>query len=324
MSAFDRQIITEIIQLWPLGRISQISEVLGGAVNQVYRVESSLGVFYLRVYKTSEKERVLREHRLLEFLASKNLPAVQTLPSIFGQSIVEKDGKFGALYFAAQGEQVQKQDLTLDHAEAAGAMLARIHLALRDLPDIGYRKYSLDWDQAEWLKKLQKVLDIIATKESLSSLDIHIQKRTRQQMEWLKSDLAVHHYEFSSPCQVMHGDFHQENLFFTNKTVSTVIDWDQAVYMPRGFEIARVCGYMFDLEKNKTLAFLKAYLEINPIAPAELDDGARAWACHSDHYVWAIEEIYLYKNERAQVFIPQVDFFPFYSKWEVITNKLAP
>ncbi len=321
-SVEEKEFARQLLKLWPLGAISSVNEALGGAVNQVFRVESGLGVFYLRIYKTSEKNRVLREHKLLEFLASKNLPAVQTLPSIYGQSIVEKDGKFGALYFAAQGVQVSKKHLTLGQAQGAGKMLARLHFALKDLPDLGYRTYGLHWDQKEWLGRLKKIIDLIETREKKTALDMHIQQRLKDQMQWLGSGLALHSYIPSSPDQVMHGDYHQENLFFTNNTVSTIIDWDQAVYMPRGFEIARVCGYMFDLESEKTLAFLNAYQEVHPISKEELEDGAQAWACHSDHYIWAAEEIYLHGNTRAQVFIPEVSFFPFYDKWKIVTKDL--
>lgn len=318
----EKEFARQLLTLWPLGVISSVTEALGGAVNQVFRVDSGLGVFYLRIYKTSEKNRVLREHKLLEFLASKNLPAVQTLPSIYGQSIVEKDGKFGALYFSAQGVQVSKKQLTLGQAQGAGEMLARLHYALKDLPDVGYRTYGLHWDQKEWLSRLKKIIDLIETREVKTPLDLHIQQRLKDQMQWLGSGKAIHVYSPTSPDQVMHGDYHQENLFFTNNTVSTVIDWDQAVYMPRGFEIARVCGYMFDLDHDKTRAFLTSYQNINPISKTELEDGAQAWACHSDHYIWAAEEIYLHGNTRAQVFIPEVSFFPFYQKWQEITSGI--
>lgn len=318
----EKNFARELLKLWPLGVVKSVNEALGGAVNQVFRVDSGLGVFYLRVYKTAEKNRVLREHKLLEFLASKNLPAVQTLPSIYGQSIVEKDGKFGALYFSAQGTQVSKKQLTLGQAQGAGEMLARLHFALKDLPDVGYRTYGLNWDQTEWISRLKKIIDLIEARETKTSLDTHIQQRLKDQMSWLNSKDAIHSYSPTSLDQVMHGDYHQENLFFTNNTVSTIIDWDQAVYMPRGFEIARVCGYMFDLEPEKTRAFLKAYQKINPISKEELEDGAQAWACHSDHYIWAAEEIYLHGNTRAQVFIPEVSFFPFYEKWQRVTQDL--
>jgi hypothetical protein len=47
----------------------------------------------------------------------------------------------------------------------------------------------------------------------------------------------------------------------------------------------------------------------------ELDDGARAWGCMSDHYVWALEEVYLQGNERARRFIP-LPFRPFARAWQ--------
>jgi hypothetical protein len=51
------------------------------------------------------------------------------------------------------------------------------------------------------------------------------------------------------------------------------------------------------------------------ISEEELDEGARAWGCMSDHYVWALEEVYLHGNERARRIIP-LPFRPFSHVWQ--------
>lgn len=308
--------IQEILEFWPLGAIRSVIEVLDGAVNQVFRIEATLGNFYLRLYKTLDRSRVEREHALLEYVAAHNLPAVQTLPSRYGTSLVEYRGKYGALYFESPGRQLKKTELTIEHAKAAGKMLAQLHKVLKPLPDTGYRKYSLNWEAGEWVERLNKIETALLQRSHLTDFDQWVLSRLRDQREWMRNPDCCHSYVPQFPAQVLHGDYHQGNLFFQNQTVCGVIDWDQAVFMPRGFEVARVASYMFDLKKDFTLAYLNSYQGIFPISREELEDGAQAWGAHCDHYVWAQEEIYLNHNERARVFIPEVPFEPFMKSWK--------
>ncbi len=311
-----------VLDFWPLGGVRSVTEILNGAVNQVFRIEASLGNFYLRLYKTEDRGRVLREHALIEYVAAHNLPAVQTLPSRFGTSLIEYQGKYGALYFEAPGHQVKKTDLTEVHARASGTMLAQLHKILKPLPDAGYRKYSLNWDAREWIARLDKIEAVLLQRPHLSEADQWVLYRLKDQREWMRNPACLHSYVPKYSAQVLHGDYHQGNLFFQKETVCGVIDWDQAVYMPRGFEVARVASYMFDLKRDLTMAFLEAYMALNPLPQEELEDGAKAWGCHCDHYVWAQEEIYLHGNERARVFIPDTPYKPFSEVWAQLTKTL--
>lgn len=310
--------LQSFLQQWPLGDIRSLREIVNGAVNRVYQVDCRMGTFYLRLYKTKERSVIEREHHLLEHLAAHNLPAVQTLPSRYGSSIVELDGQYGALYFQAPGHQLTTKDLTKVHAQAAGKMLAQIHKALKPLPDAGYRKYSLQWNLPGWLEKAHKIEEVILKKGLEQELDQRVWQRLRAQMNWLQDSKCEHSYVPQFPAQVIHGDYHQGNLFFQRSSVCGIIDWDQAAYMPRAFEVARVASYMFNLEPELTRYFLDSYKAINNLHDDELLDGARAWGCHFDHYIWAAEQIYLYGNLRAQVFVPTVAFEPFEQAWQRI------
>jgi len=72
---------------------------------------------------------------------------------------------------------------------------------------------------------------------------------------------------------------------------------------------------MFQLDRERTEAFLGGYRSISSLSPDELFDGARAWGCFADHHVWATEERYLHGNRSAERFIPQQPFRPFARAW---------
>jgi homoserine kinase type II len=219
-----------------------------------------------------------------------------------------------ALYPEAPGEQLARADLDLEHAAAAGAMLARLHQSLAQLPDHGFRRYKLRWPRDAWIERLTAIARAVRTRNDHPD-DALVLQRIHDQCAWLADSRCAHEHGPAFPPQLIHGDYQHANLFFAHATVSAVIDWEQAAYMPRAFEVLRAAAYMFDLAAAPTRAFIHAYRTLTPISDAELDDGARAWGCMSDHYVWALEEVYLHANERARRFIP-LPFRPFWSAWE--------
>ena len=106
--------------------------------------------------------------------------------------------------------------------------------------------------------------------------------------------------------------------------VSGIIDWDQIAYMPRVYELVRACSFMFQMQVDLSQTFISAYRESNPIALDELNDGAKAWGCFSDHHVWPLEEVYLNNNPTAKKFTPLKPFKPFLLQWQSVIEGLNP
>ncbi|MGI2897133.1 phosphotransferase, partial [Vibrio alginolyticus] len=197
-----------------------------------------------------------------------------------------------------------------------------LHVQLASEVGNDFPTIELSWDKSAWVDRLQK---IVAAIETNSEFDMNnsVLRRVKQQRDYLASSEATHSYTPLTSRQLIHGDFHHFNVFFdSNCTVSDVIDWDLVQNMPPGYELARACMYMFDLELHRSLALLKGYLSVKPLSRLELNDGAKAWAVYADHYVWALEEVFLKNNTAAQKFIPQRDFIPFMEQWLQIESAL--
>lgn len=313
--------IHDFLQEWNLKSPPRIHEIPEGAVNRVYRIETPEQNYFLRVYKSSDPATLLREHALIDCVLKHKIPAARPLESKSGDRFIIKNNKIAALYTEAQGEQISRRDLRLPHAVAAGAMLAQIHLATREFPNQGYRVYNLSWDPEAWVEKLNNIERLILARTQMTESDQWALDRLKDQRRWLQNSLCSHYYVPQNPSQVLHGDFHDGNLFFGDNKVSGVIDWDQSTFMPRAFEVVRAASYMFGLDREPTLAFIKAYRDVFPLTEAELEDGAQGWGRRSDHYVWAVEEIYIHGNERARVFIPHRKFLPFQELWAKIRSS---
>jgi homoserine kinase type II len=314
----EHEACRRLLAAWDLGQVTHIQRELCGATNRVYRVQASSGESFLRIYRRADPRIAEREHALIAHARRRGVPTVAVLPARTGGSVVQVEGHVCALYEAATGTQLPNGGLGSCDATAAAACLGHLHRALQPLPDAGYLRWQIAWDGPEWIERLS-VVELALSREGLQDdTDRWALERLRAQRQWLGHPDCEHAYEPHSPPQVVHGDYQAMNLFFREGSVSAVIDWDQAAFMPRGFEVARACSFLFRLEPELTGEFLRAYHAANPLADAELEDGVRAWACFADHHVWPLEEAYLHGNRAARRFIPHAPFRPSREAWAVL------
>lgn len=307
--------LSAVLDAWPLEGALVVSEVAGGATNRVYKVEGAHGTAFLRGYKRPDPLLVAREHGVIRQARAGGVPAAAPIATRAGRTVVERHGAVYALFELAAGAQLATGSLTLEHARAAGRMLGRLHHALASLEDVGYTRWRLDWDGAAWCERLDVVERAILARASLGETDRWALERVRAQRAWLADPACIQRYEPRVPAQLTHGDYQDANLFFDDGGVSGVIDWEQAAFMPRAYELARAASFMFRLEPERTRAFVAAYREQHALGDDELADGARAWGTFSDHHVWPIEEVYLNRNDAARRYIPHAPFRPFERAW---------
>jgi len=307
--------IQALLEAWPLGSGARVERVLGGATNHVYRIETARSVAFLRVYKRADRQLAEREHALIAHVRAQGLPASAPIAARSGSTVVEHAGSVCALYEPARGQQLRGADLSAAQARAAGEFLAQLHHALLPLPDVGYLRWTLRWDGLEWRQRLDHVERSLLQRGLRDETDRYALQRLRAQRDWLAQPNCVHTYQPHSAAQVVHGDYQDANLFFEGDHVSALIDWEQAAFMPRAYELVRACWFLFRLRPEATLELLGAYQGASDLSPAELEDGARAWGCFADHHVWPLEELYLHGNEAARRYIPHSPFQPFAEAW---------
>jgi len=320
---------TEILSHWPETKPHMsLTEVTLGANNSVYKVEST-PAFFLRKYRAHDASRIMNEHKLLFFLSQKVPTVVSPCLTSDGQSFVEANGEYYALFPKAHGSLIEKHALTDKHAFEAGITLAKLHRQLSLYPrnimqNEVFPVIQLSWNREQWLQRLDKIIAAIEAKGEQNVEDAWALRRSMQQRCFLASDHCVHSYQTKTERVLIHGDFHHYNLFFDNRSkVSGIIDWDLVQYMPPAYEIARACMYMFDMDVKKSVEFVSGYLSINELSKASIIDGVCAWGIFADHHIWALEEVYLKRNLAARKFIPHKNFSPFAQQWSLIEARLV-
>ncbi|ENP8308609.1 phosphotransferase [Vibrio alginolyticus] len=314
--------VREVSENWSqIDADASLNRQSGGSTNHVFRIQSTEN-FYLRKYRVRNVAQIKLEHELLQKLSQNLNTIIAPVLTRDGCSFGKIGEGFYALFPEAKGKLIEKSELSALHAFQLGKALAELHVQLASMAGNGFPTIELSWDKSAWVDRLQK---IVACIEANSALDAKgsVLRRVKQQRDYLASSQAVHSHTPLTSRQLIHGDFHHFNVFFDlNGAVSDVIDWDLVQNMPPGYEVARACMYMFDMDVNRSLALLKGYLSIKPITRLELNDGAKAWAVYADHHVWALEEVFLKNNTAAQKFIPQSDFIPFMEQWSKIESTL--
>ncbi|MDP2575991.1 phosphotransferase [Vibrio penaeicida] len=314
--------VREVGENWSqIGVDASIKQQSAGATNHVFRIQSS-ETFYLKKYNVRNVAKIKLEHELLRKLSQNLNTIIAPVLTHDHHSFCKIGDEFYALFPEAKGALIEKSELSESHAFQLGKALANLHVQLASVIGNDFPTIELSWDKSVWVDRLQK---IVATIEANGEFDTNgsVLRRVKQQRGYLASSQATHSYQPLTSRQLIHGDFHHFNVFFApNCAVSDVIDWDLVQNMPPGYELARSCMYMFDLELNRSLALLKGYLSVKPLSRLELNDGANAWAVYADHHVWALEEVFLKNNTAAQKFIPQRDFIPFMEQWFHIESAL--
>lgn len=146
-----------VLAAWDLGEPLCISEVTGGATNRVFRVQGMSRVTFLRGYRRRDPEVASREHALIRHARGAGLPAPPPIRLSRGGTVLVIEDEVYALYEAAEGDQLDRSELTVEHALASGHALGALHAALAVLQDAGYVRWALTWNGAEWIERLANV-----------------------------------------------------------------------------------------------------------------------------------------------------------------------
>jgi Ser/Thr protein kinase RdoA (MazF antagonist) len=101
------------------------------------------------------------------------------------------------------------------------------------------------------------------------------------------------------PVQLLHGDFHDRNLFFgADGSITGIIDWELAAHGPRAWEIIRALDVALNLPQDlasggaRLRAFLHGYAAEAPLTVEECQAMPDLYWVYRVHSLWVFEEHY--------------------------------
>lgn len=317
--------LSALCRAWNLPSILSTWTPETGTIHQTLLLKTTAKSYALRAYRyaSAERGRIENEHALIAYAQAHGLPALVPLPLPDGETMLEREGHFYALFPFAPGHQTLRGHLALGEIQAMGNFLGQLHQALRDYPHerVSQRQFTLDL--ATTLATIDTIEKAIRSLPVRNAEDEEALASLTERREWLKTASPVNFAELLAlEQQVIHGDYQETNLFFENNQVSAVIDWDKACVAPRAWEVLRTLHYACQLEKTACRAFLDAYRRVLPLSSTNLEITAEAYGWMQAHNLWLYKAIYLEDNQRVRAFIEPGPFIPFAQKWATLRNSL--
>jgi homoserine kinase type II len=240
------------------------------------------------------------------------------VPSVGGATVVEVDGELWSVQEWAAGNQTPRADVEPWQAAAMGRMLARIHDAFAGVPfDEGESVEVVAADPAGTLGRISELLAVI---DGWPEPGV-VERRARRFLAGLAEAHRAGRDAVAPPpldardVQLVHGDYHDGNVFFSGGEVSAVIDWERCRPWWPAMEVVRCLALSFDLEPARCRALVDAYGELRPATVEQLDAAAAVYGYERAHDLWLFRAIYLEGNDRARVFVSPKPYVPFADRW---------
>lgn len=316
--------VEHILQEWKLGTMLSEAVPNTGSVNQTILATTTTGKYVLRGYRHGDRGPVEREHAVISHVRQLDLPAVSPLPLPDGETILESNGRYYAVFPWATGDQVNKRDLDATKAAAMGCFLARTHRALQQIPPEYGKRRSFNVDRDVTLARMDRLDTVIHDREGRDPLDARVSDRLQGQRSWLNALPATAEVDFGAlPKQVIHGDYQETNLFFDHERVSAIIDWDQTYIAPRSWEVLRALHLSLRFDPTLCSCFLDSYRAELPLPMGDLDLMSASYDVKVSHDLWVYESLYVGGNQRVRAFIEPGEFVPIAAQWERIRPELS-
>lgn len=227
-----------------------------GSVNTNYHLWSGGRRWFLRLNEGKDAEDVAFEAEVLRFLAREGFPGAPLVLTRDGAAQTEVAGRPAMLFAFAQGEELERADVTPERCRRIGAEVGRLHaLAPRFGPA---RPNPYQWDRVEgWIRELGPDGDgdpLVATSMSM-----------------LEDELSLTRRLPPAPAGLVHGDLFLDNVLWVGDRVSALLDWEMSCVDAFAYDLGVMVNAWCYGERHEPAlarALLEGYQAERPIDPA--------------------------------------------------------
>ncbi len=298
------EVIQHILRAYDLGELRNVRQH-GGTAGKTWRLETSSGAWLVRArgVRTSSAEALSFDHGLRRHLVKHGIPTAAPVLARDGQSFLRLAGKTYEVYTFVTGRPVRRAPTkVLAHAAQALArfhqVAARYDQARRAPPLAQYATIGIDEasDRMEDPQLLNLVYERLAAKPETCDFEDAIQV-CRRWLERLCTRFDRPTYD-ALPHTLTHGDYTLANLLFDDEgRVVGIFDLDWARWAPRIRDLADGMYFIGALRQTplrpgdiwslteaaqfklgRCLTWLRAYQEVAPLSPAEIEAMPLAFA----------------------------------------------
>ena len=289
-------------------------------MNEVFVVESDRGRLVLRGHRHTEVKAVEFEHQVMDTARSGDVPAPRAVKTSAGDRIAHWNGRWWSLLVWIDGEQPDRGSHTVEQAASMGQMLARIHIALERLQPLSADAPPVE-DTSQTIRTLDELVSFVQRVPNRGEDEVAAIRWLTGQRTWLASCRTKPPSEPATR-QMVHGDYHDQNLVFNGAGVVGVLDWEKAGTGDPLEEMVRAMHLSFRLEPARCSAFTSGYRALRAVSTADLDRAAGKYGYRRDRSVWFFDELYRQGNERLRPLINRGPFEPFATSWDAVRGHL--
>lgn len=220
-----------------LGGVLALRPVSGGLLHKMYRVETTSGVYAVKVLNPEIMQRptalqnTINSEKVAHAL--KSVVPLVAAKEFNGAHVVEQDGTWFMVFDWIEGASVFAPDITAEHCAKMGELLGKIHAA--DVEIEGMEPETETRDVFEW----EKLCKAMACGEQgfISALNDFLPELLALDAE------VVHALKISSSHKVIsHRDLDSKNVMWQGNQ-PYIIDWEAAGYVNPFQELVEVINY---------------------------------------------------------------------------------
>jgi len=266
--------------------------IAAGTINTNLAVDTTRGRLFLRVNEGKARADVEREAAIIAHVAARGVTTPVPLPARDGGPSFDWNGSYVSLFPFVDGRTLARAEIEPAHARAAGAALARLHLAGADLPDHRPGRYEPE----EIRRRLVRVEALASTDPVLAAAAAVL----GPELDRLEGERVA-----ALPVGLIHGDLFIDNVLYTAPAeVAALLDFEQASWGRLDYDLAvSVLAFGFggeDFRPEVTRAVFEGYQAHRPLTAAErLGLGAELRFAACRFAVTRITDVYLRRQAGA-------------------------
>jgi homoserine kinase type II len=294
----------DVLPNWLGGPPAALTPVEGGTLNWNFRVSTTTGAYLLRCHRDNlESERIEGEHSLLAWAGARGIPAPVPIASRDGRTLIEVGARRWSFARWLPGRQLPRASLSSVQVRALGSAHGHLQALLATHPESHGATLSMRWDPARSLDALTRLADLARDRGEPGWL---IDGITHQRDLFARVPVQPPEVFTSLPCQLLHGDFHDQQVLFDGDRVSAILDWEIWHVDPRAWELVRSLSFSKLLDSLLLDDYLAGYRQYVRLEADEATLALQLWFQSRLETTWAWHACLVDGNDRVRAFFPDM------------------
>ncbi len=257
-----------------LGQVKTISSIASTNVNSLNWLITldNTDKFLLRQYSSQDESVIRASLESMKFCHDNKIPTPEVVLTKNDNLFENHNNHLYACFSFVEHEEFKASN---EEIISTAKCLAQLHQVLKDF-ESEHIKEDSDEYQLLSQKEIQEMRFKLKTDTKSTFLDL-----VRDNIDWIEkkiNEIMSENATLSNKNltkQLIHGDFHKDNVLFLNQKVAAIIDFDSLKISHRAKEVGFAClrfaqlGASANIQEKVNL-FLENYNLINPLSEEEI------------------------------------------------------